>query len=146
MPRVYSSGPGASRLSPYDRNPLISGNYFNATQGPAALTPQWAYTVPAKRKAVVELLHSRMIRVTAASPAVKTFCFFAITPAGGAVQYVYTVNLLTIENTAGNSRELSGAPQFILGPGDKLEAYTWDAGTGGTIDFLLEAKWTEFDA
>lgn len=130
----------------YDRNPLsIVRSYLNPLANSAATT-RWTYTVPANRKAYVELAQLCIFKAAVNTAFTSARCVLNYVPFGGSntelmVCYLYT-------NVVGDTNSNAIGQSMLLGEGDVLtfqttvictagEAYT---GLGGFL------KATEFDA
>jgi hypothetical protein len=118
--------------------------YSAAGVAPHTVTARWNYTVPSGKKAMIEFLHVRILRSTAASTAGKVTAAISITPSGASSNDVMVANILT--NNVGDKDALVSGATLTLLAGDKIAANTSDASTGGTIDYVLACKATEFDA
>jgi len=110
---------------------------------PHGITVRWEYTVPAGRKAFVESLQVRIMRTAAATTLGKAHAIIVLIPSGQAGAYQFVCSLLN--NTVGASESLSVGQALVLNPGDTLRAATLDGSTGGTCDYFLSCKITEFD-
>jgi hypothetical protein len=120
-------------------------NHFAyADASPHSPTVRITYTVPAGKKAMVELLSCRVNRVTAATTLGSAQAWWALTPSGGTEKYLLMASLRT--NNVGDNREHGIGATLIMLAGDALKGYTCDTSTGGTCDYFLSLKITEFDA
>jgi hypothetical protein len=129
----------------HDRNPITTLYVYSAAGvAPHTTTPRWTYTVPSGKKAMIEFLHVRILRSAAATTAGKVTAAISITPSGGPSADIMVANILT--NNVGDREALVSGATLTLLAGDKIAGYTSDASTGGTIDYVLACKATEFDA
>ena len=93
---------------------------------------------------MVEILYGRVVRATAASTPGRPKIYLTITPSGG---YPITfLNIHIVTNTVGDSAEFIAGASLTLMPGDSITVYTSDDSTGGTVDYSIGLKITEFDA
>jgi len=136
---------GAFRPEWYDRNPahrLLS--YMGYGVAPHVNTTRWTYTVPTGKKALNEFLHAKVRRATAATTAsIPVSCVWD-TPAGGSITELMHAAIRT--NNVGDKDDVTVGQTITLLVGDALTALTVDGSTGGTCDYVLVAKITEFDA
>jgi hypothetical protein len=141
---VKLSSMWSGRPAWYDRNPLTKFLQFSAQgQAPLTVTDEWTYTVPAGRKAFIEYAFIRIMRRTAATSGTEYGAYISYLPSGGSVK-----NLLWIyiENNTIESKETALLGQgAILYAGDKIDGYVYDGSTGGTVDYQVVCKLTEFD-
>lgn len=129
----------------YDRNPTIQeGKYVAASVAPHAQEPRWTYTVPAGKKAFVELAFLRIYRRTAATTVGIWAADIYYQPSGGSS--TSHMRISSLDNTVGSEKTLTIGQNMIMLAGDALRGYTEDASTGGTCDYAVIAKITEFDA
>ena len=137
--------PGGPRLEWYDRNPqhkLLK--YFVMNVAPHTITERWAYTVPAGKKAFVELMTIFIYRGAAATTEGLVYSNINITPFEEAPDTV-VLGLMRTNVVGDESRDGIGQSAILI-PGDALKGHTMDSSTGGTIDYLVASKVTEFDA
>jgi len=139
-------GGATARKEWYDRNPASKADSFGATLVPHAETVRKTYTVPAGKKAMVESLQARVIRVTAATAAGTPYASWRITPSGGSVSSFLRALLITGQNAVKDEDKVSIGTTLTLFAGDKLEAATFDDSTAGTVYHYISYKLTEFDA
>jgi len=130
----------------YDRNPITRRDYYlGFAREPHDGTVRLEYTCPAGKKAVIELLECRVTRVSVAtSPEVPLACWIHyISPE----DYSYILLAEIRGNNVGDSdKDQIGHSSLILLPGEKIEGWTLDLSTGGTCDYFLAYKITEFEA
>jgi hypothetical protein len=129
----------------YDRNPVQKVNNYNATLvTPHSITERWSYTVPSGKKAMVEILEAEVLRAQAASTVGLAEALIALTPSGGSEKSVLCARIF--DNTvAARSTQAIGSALLLLAD-DKLTGKTVDTSTGGSCDYYLAYKITEFDA
>jgi len=128
----------------YDRNPSNIWRQYAATLGPHSSTQRWSYTVPAGKKALVEFSIACLLRVTAASTVGEAYAYVYYTPSGGTGGSLFEVRLLT--NGIGDGKSLIVGQGIMMFAGDQLLGFTGDGSTGGTIEYVIAVKITEFDA
>jgi len=137
--------PGGPRLEWYDRNPYHRfQSYHGEDVAPHVQTTRWSYTVPYGKKAFVESAFVYVERATAAGTARLAQSQIEIQPFGQSTNYLLLVALRT--NTVGDHDHEAMGNGPILLVGDAVGGYTVDTSTGGTVDYTMDAKITEFDA
>jgi len=142
---VRASATFLARPGWYDRNPVRLFQYYKGDGvAPHSSTLRWTYTVPAGKKAWVELLVNRVKRSGAATTPDAVLSQIYLTPYGGSISTLLYVFFNS--NTLGAGDTIIVPASMMLGAGDVLSAYTQDASTGGLVDYLVSAKITEFDA
>lgn len=128
----------------YDRNPTSENMWYNSANSPFAPTMIDSYTVPANRRAIVELMDVTVRRVTAASSLGPASGYFQLKPGGGAAE-VMLIRYLE-NNTVGEQVSGTAAGSILLNPGDVFEMWATHLGTGGSVWLTLIAKISEYDA
>lgn len=129
-------------LLPADRNPITSVLAFNGLAlAPHAEISRALYTVPAQKKAILEHAFVSLLRITAAAPIGKYGAFCAIK---GSANKMVQVVLLT--NVIGDKDHEIITNKIDLIAGDTVDLRTFDLSTGGTVDYVVGAKLTEYDA
>jgi len=129
----------------YDRNPTsIQKLHADAGRSPHSETERWTYTVPSGKKALIESLYIKIMRATAASSAVLVLAAVQLGLGGGTNYYHWIAALRT--NNVGDKDDIIIGQSIILNAGDVLRAISSDSSTGGTVDYYILAKITEFDA
>lgn len=142
MPQWASPVP-VSKATYYDRNARPSYHGFTGTSAPHGPTLRVAYTVPYPYAAFFEALFISIIVATAAGvPGYKTIFVtctnhFAVTETMLTVTYLG--NVVNDEHT--NQQSTFG----IMFTGDTIDAYTYDNGTGGTVNYNIAIKGVEFE-
>lgn len=139
-----TTGTSSGRAAYYDRNPLDVVNQYIAAIAPASLTVRWTYTVPAARKAYVESAFNLCIRETVATTAGDAWSEVTVTPNGGANTFLGAA--VFNGNVVGNQGQSSLGSVGLLQAGDALIGKTLDNSSGGTVQFAVASKATEFDA
>ena len=129
----------------YDRNSVPRQDYYEGIDvAPHSATTRLSYTVPAGKKAVVELLQARVYRSSTATASSLTRAWFTLIPSGGTPKIILMATIRS--NNVGDKEVAQIGTTLTLFPGDKLEGGTGDLSTGGTCDYFLAYKLTEFDA
>jgi hypothetical protein len=130
---------------PWDRNPLMVRLSYEADGvAPHFLTERFLYTVPSRRKAILNSLAIAIIREVAPTTTGLVVARIVITPSGGS-----PLTILRIAHqlaAVGEPFHLTTDPNALMSPGDVLAAVTNDQSTGGTMGYNLSAILTEFDA
>lgn len=111
---------------------------------PHADTVRWTYTVPANRFAIVELLHLKNKRDTAAAPAGSLSNYVGYTVSGGTEQVLINTQHFAAAVDAGDSA--TWGSEMRLATGDRLRGRTSDTSTGGASFYYNIMKATEYDA
>lgn len=146
MTIVLGNAPGhRAVLFGLGANPAtIAASYGASAVAPHAATSRWTYTVPAAKRGLITILEASVVRDVAPTTAGLANAYIQLTPSGGAATF-----LLLASNAGGSvndGRALALGCQLWLEAGDKLEALTSDASTGGSHQFVLTLAATEFTA
>jgi len=129
----------------YDRNPVSRVDYYwGSGVAPHGVTTRLSYTVPSGKKAMVEVLVLKVRRNTAATTLGIARASLILTPSGGAPDNF--MDACIVNNTVDVKDGWSIGASLALITGDLLEFTTYDGSTGGTCDYWLSYKITEFDA
>jgi len=129
----------------YDRNPSNQHLYYEGYGiSPHVKTGRWNYTVPAGKKALVELVWARLIRKSAATTLGDAYAGIWFLVSGGTNRWL--AGAWICDNTVGATKDFVLGQSIIMLPGDSIFGYTADGSTGGTFDYQIYAKITEFDA
>jgi len=142
MGRMYSTA--LSLFSPllawYDRNASQAGIYWNSVNvAPHGSTVRATYTVPSGKKAFVCAAELDVRRRTAATTLGTVLAW--LTFAGN-----MALQILHENNTVDNRQTITCYLGGILLSGQSLQLSTWDASTGGAMDYMLTALIVEFSA
>lgn len=129
----------------YDRNPISSIFEFVGSLAPHAKTYWWAYTVPKNKKAFAEAIMCRVNRATVAAPAVQAECGIEVQLLNNAALTGF-LRLNLFGNTIDDHDTIIVGNSVMLQAGEKITGYTFDISTGGSVDYNLTCKITEFDA
>lgn len=144
MPLIFQST-AVARPAYYDRNPITTMVSINlAVVAPHVLTLRASYTVPANKKAWLDSVWLHIVRSNAAAPAgpAEIRCNETTTVVGAQLAtYVYHNN-----NTVGFDVTQNLANGGFLGTGDNIQVFTIDTSTGGSCDYDMAVKATQFDA
>lgn len=133
------------QLEWYDRNPSpFTRSYLNAL-APHAITQAWTYTVPNNRKAFIESIDLSLVRMVAGAAAERAQVFVQIQPKGATTQTTLLFREI-FDNTIGAHAEATTGQSLLLFSGDIIQALTFDNNVGGTVQFFVGLKGTEFDA
>lgn len=141
---MFISNPTTARAAWYDRNPISEFDNYQATLSPHATTKRYSYTVPSGKKFNLETFLCDATRVTAASTVGTCGC------SGGVVNTAAT-NFTVIEiqyqdNTVIHVASVYTSTTIMLQAGEGYASYTFDDSTGGSIQYQMTTKGTEFDA
>lgn len=141
--RLGHLGPQSANY--YGRNPVVRTAEYDA-QGvsPHAATTRNTYTVPTGKLAYVESLYCLVVRITAATAASRVGAVCNLDPSGGEPA-VDIIRALLLTNAVGDNHGVVLASGGYLAAGDVLTLVTSDASTGGTVDYQVTRKLTEFE-
>ena len=130
----------------YDRNPIVIGTVVApGAIGPHADTLRASYTVPSGKRTVLEMADLFLEIVTAAGPSGNKRADIRWTPAGGSDTQFIRANLLASSNAIGDKETKVVGLSAMFQEGDLIGLRTADLGTGGTIEYEVKLKWTEFE-
>jgi hypothetical protein len=136
---------GASRPAYYDRNGITRTNdYQGEAIAPAAAATKWSYTVPSNKKGFGEFLIVSVRRVAAAAPVGVVYAYVTFTPNGAAVDYIMFMAFRN--NAIGDTETQVVSSLGAMYAGDNMYAVAGDTSTGGSVDFLIAMKASEYDA
>lgn len=127
----------------YDRNPLTVAEGYANTLAPHGNTERVSYIVPENRKCMIELIFTRIYRVTAAAPIGQYLAEWYLTPAGKAQADLFSLPMYT--NNVGDIDRAILGQTLTLNAGDRIHANTRDLSTGGTVNYQLHFKGVLFD-
>jgi hypothetical protein len=134
----------SGRPAYYDRNPTLPNQRFGQNAvAPHGLTTRFTYTVPSARKAFLGALYAHVFRVTAGAPVGLVVC--TVTHTNGA-NIANLVDFAFTDNTLLAQRQVAYGSSDVMVAGDTLVLQTSDGSTGGTVDYRIDSKITEFDA
>ena len=137
--------PGGPRLEWYDRNPQhVLVGYSAEAVAPHSVVARWSYTVPTGKKAFIEIMHATLQRAVAATTADIAFASLSLWPEGEAI--LVPIIAWIRENDVGNKDRAVMGQGAILLTGDLVQGATMDDSDGGSIDYNVSGKITEFDA
>jgi len=119
-------------------------SYVAGAIAPHVTTQRWTYTVPAGKKAFVELAFCQVFRTGVAGTLGMCVAYVQVTPQGGSATVMLGAKMWN--NTAGAQDTVEIGLAWHMKAGDQIEGITQDGSVGGTIDYQLTAKITEFDA
>jgi hypothetical protein len=140
-----TSGTAGARPSPYDRNQVPKTSVYHANGvAPHASTQRWTYTVPVGKKAQFDVVLARGWRSAVAAPVGQVEVSIGDIPSGGVNGYMLMQD--TNANAVGQLFNVSLTQLGAMGVGDQIQALTIDTSTGGTVDYVVDAKYTEYDA
>ena len=142
--RIVSSA-SISRPTYYDRNPVARQlNYSAGGVVPHGATQRATYTVPAGKRAFCDAFFTSVRRSGAAAPVGVAQVYAQYTPNGGTAGLMGMASLST--NNVNDTTSGSGTGMGIMYAGDVLGIFSSDTSTGGTVDYNIHYKITEFDA
>jgi len=142
MVRMYSTAltPFSPLLAWYDRNASQAGIYWGSVNvAPHSYTIRASYTAPSGKKAFVCASELDVRRRTAATTLGTVLVW--LTFAGN-----MALQILHENNTVDNRQTIPCYLGGILLSGQSLELLTWDASTGGAMDYNLTTLIVEFSA
>jgi len=127
----------------FDRKPVSQAAEYDATVGPHAATTRLTYTCPINKIARVEMLELRATRVTVAAPVGFVNVNFSITLGGQAA--ISFMGLVQYGNAIGDQERDTLGVIMMLFPGEIITGASADGSTGGTVDYHIGYKITEFE-
>lgn len=143
--RLYNSYSG--RPAYYDRTPTMVGQvYSQAAVAPLAQTNQWTYTVPSARKAYMDFALASLIQNVASAPAGKAGAFIRVNHVDTPTVSPFAAYAVKNAAAVGSSDRSQVGGTVMCKAGDIIKAFNFDLSTGGSIDYEIDASFTEFDA
>ena len=135
-------------LNWFDRNPEgYAYGGISVAEGPHASKVRHAYTCPADKITVIEVLDVGLKRITAAAVPGASVSWWTLTREGEASSAHFLHSWLSpTENNVNDKDVRSLGGTITLFEGDKMEWHSEDGATGGTIVYEASYKLTEFDA
>lgn len=139
------NSPAASRAAWYDRNPTseVKTAYSNRVS-PHSTTTRWSYTIPAARKAIIEIISGYTYRDTAATTGAEYGINISFVPNATTGAAISNINVS--DNTEGAYNYVQAMGAITMFSGDSLIGDDFDNSTGGTVSYVLSMKGTEYDA
>lgn len=137
---------GGARGEWYDRNLLATSNYYAAGNiAPHVFTRRTQYIVPAGRRAIVQNTVLEMdINTVATTPSYREMLVYIVQSTGSIiVSFAY---MTSNSNTVGLIDRIATATHVFLLAGDRVEIWTSDLSTGGSMNYNGSVVITEFDA
>lgn len=127
----------------YDRNATPQHKSYQASVAPHAGVQRWIYTVPTGRSAFVETIYMQIRRTSAPGTAALSAIAVNYTPNGGTKAPItgVTQSSAVLDQTNPGTMTSFG----LMSAGDAMNAETVDGSVGGTNEFTVTAKFTEFD-
>lgn len=131
-------------LNWYDRNPVSKADEWDATDGDHAATIRVTYTCPTGKIAMIELLSANATRSAAAGAVGHVEVWVNLTPNGGSPSSIWNAGRF-YDNDVGAGINSSLGTTVTMFPGDKIDMKTRDTGNGGSVEYQISYKITEFD-
>lgn len=122
----------------------ITKSYLAAGVAPHGTTQRWSYTVPAGRRAIVELMSAETIRDGASGAPARAANFFTYTPSGVAATFPLEAGIDA--GALGEKHSVMWGGKLVMHAADVMAGSTADASTGGTLFFNSAFVASEFDA
>jgi hypothetical protein len=137
--------PIISRPAWHDRNPSQQLLWYTVNgAAPHSAIDRWTYTVPTGKKAMLEALDGLICILTAATTAGRRKIYVRLTKSGGGSADIMNLQIST--NGVGDVQTKTLGTSLLMLQGDTITGFTADESVGGTVDYRLMAKLTEFDA
>lgn len=133
-----------ARPAYYDRNATSVRNRYNAAVAPAGFTTRWTATVGAGKKAYVDQAVAWIN--TSTLPTGSGYSRAYVETTDGTTGVVVCVAQMFTSTTAYTSDVDKATTSITLYAGFVITSLTADGSTGGTIQYLLDAQYTQFDA
>ena len=136
---------GTARAIPIDRNPTNKGaTYGGANIAPHGTTSRFSYTVPAGKKAQLQMGQATILRITAAAPVgIYQAVVLVVHLDANQPWAAYAVSL---DNNVGAKSQMNFAGPIDLVAGEQIITSTSDASTGGTVNYNVASSAVEYDA
>ena len=133
-----------ARPNYYDRSATTKSTEYAGTTGPHAVTQRYTFTVASGYKAYVESCVTLATVATVATTRTAVYASqYVVTDDSGAADLAI---VKIYGNTLGQQLLNVVSGVSLLNAGNQLVASTSDTSTGGTIDYILSVKYTQFAA
>lgn len=129
----------------FDRNQKTQSQVYNVQAvAPHGQTTRFTYTVPVGRKAYIETGLCYIRRAVAATAAL--FAEGAITQVVDQGGGTYLASARLVSNVIDRDMQMTANGAGLLNPGNSVSGISSDGSNGGSVDYFLSLKVTEFDA
>ena len=135
----------AARPAYYDRNATSQTITYSAVVAPHADTLRATYTTPAGKKAYVEAAAVYIRCETAPTIAGRNVGVVRITDVSANLIDIARIDKLS-KTVASNSYAVTSTTMPTIYAGETMTIRTIDFSTGGSVDYVIGAKVTQFDA
>lgn len=135
---------GVARPAYYDRNAVGTRQRYVGTVGPHGGTSRWSATIAAGKKAFVEQMAIRIVAVTTATTAGYALAYMDLYDATNSTTGAWAQ--ITTSTTALPYTFFASPTIPTLYAGETITVTSSDSSTGGTVFYVLDAKYTTFDA
>jgi len=132
-----------ARPAYYDRNSASNTQEYVATVAPHAGTNRFSYTVASGKKMQLEFALAAMYRATAAA-AVGQYSAIVFVQVGTNTPRIAYID--SVKNTVDKTEQTTSLGSVTIYAGESLSGYTSDGSTGGTVQYVIQAKATLYDA
>ena len=134
----------SARPAYYDRNAIGGRQRYSNTVGPHAQTTRWTVTVAAGKKCFVE---QAAVRISTSTLPTGGGLVGAGVDTYDGTTYTTTAYSQFTSSTTTLQYGLNVCPTIpTVYAGESVLAYTVDLGTGGTVQYVADTKYTIFDA
>ena len=134
----------AARPAYYDRNAVGTRQRYVGTVGPHAQTVRWSATIASGKKAFVEQMAIRIVAATTATTAGYAQANIDLYDAYNSTTAAWAM-ILTSTTTLPFT--FFASPTIpTLYAGENIAVASSDSSVGGTVFYVLDAKYTTFDA
>jgi hypothetical protein len=134
-----------SRLAPYDRNAqVIMLQYASGPQSPHTETERLVYTVPAGKKAFLDVIYMEVYRRDIPTKNGMAVMYLYFSPNG--VDWFRLMGAKVQSSLKNDTSFVRVTNAAMLYPGNKLKVTTADDSEGGNCVFIINLKLTLFDA
>ena len=134
-----------ARPAYYDRAAAGGRSRFYGTVAPHAQTLRFTVTIAAGKKAFAELVAVRVAQASVST--VTSRADSVIDSTDGVTNTSLAYAAVYTSTVSANQYVFNASPsQQTLYAGDALKAYTEDGSTGGTVLYVVDARYTTFDA
>jgi len=132
-----------ARPAYYDRNATSVRNRYNAAISPAGFVTRWTATVGAGKKAYVDQAVAWIN--TNSLPTVAGYARGYIETTDGTTSVIVCVAQMFTSLTVSTSAVDKATTSITLYSGFVIQSLTADGSTNGTVQYLLDAQYTQFD-
>ena len=133
-----------ARPAYYDRNAVGYRQHYNQTIAPHSFTVRWTATIAAGKKAYIEGAFCYSYAFTLATVSGLVWSYVE-TDSGGNTNFVTNAGFVTslTVNQLDKSQQTIAVTMYA---GDTINGKSYNASTGGSVNHIIDASYTLFDA